>query len=269
MVETAIDCRLCGAPSRWVFTQKVLQRYEAGYYRCNACRSLQTEAPHWLDEAYANSLSCLDTGAAQRTLDNLAICFFLAKLYNLRNVVDFGGGDGLLCRFLRDHGLNAFVTDKYAVPAYAQGFTEPDFQHPDLVIASEVVEHFANPGRDLDQLFGLNPRIVFVSTAVYADQQGDWWYLAPDSGQHVFFYSKKALDLIADKYGYRLLANGDFILFVRPALLSNLRSALSSLVLRRAIIRLLRSMVVFMPTPYAWNDYLLQKEKLKPTRPLA
>jgi hypothetical protein len=259
MTEAAIDCRLCGAPARWVFARKILGKYEAGYYRCDACASLQTEAPHWLDEAYANSLSCLDTGAAQRTLDNLAVCFFIAKLYGLTNVIDFGGGDGLLCRFLRDYGLNAYVTDKYAAPAYAQGFTEPDFRDPDLVIASEVVEHLPNPATDLDGLFGLNPRIVFVATGVYADQPSDWWYLSPESGQHVFFYSRKALRHIADRYGYGVLANGDFILFVRPELRSPLRSALSRLVLRRKIVRLLRSMVVFLPASHAWNDYLLQR----------
>ncbi len=256
-----LDCRLCGGPAKRVFTQTILQAYEAGYYRCEVCSSLQTEEPHWLDEAYGKNLSCLDTGAAQRTLTNLAICFVISRLFKLTNVIDFGGGDGLLCRLLRDYGLNCFVTDRYATPTYAQGFTEPDFQHPDLVIASEVVEHFANPGRDLYQLFGLNPRIVFVSTAIYTDQQGDWWYLAPDSGQHVFFYSKKALDLIADKYGYGLLATGDFILFVQPDQLSPLRSVLARLVLRRRIIRLLRSVVVFLPATHAWKDHLLQRRE--------
>jgi predicted nucleic acid-binding Zn ribbon protein len=256
-----IDCRLCGGPAKRVFSQTILQAHEAGYYRCDVCSSLQTEEPHWLDEAYGKNLSCLDTGAAQRTLTNLAICFVLSRLFKLTNVIDFGGGDGLLCRFLRDYGLNCFVTDRYATPTYAQGFTEPDFHQPDLVIASEVVEHFPHPGRDLDDLFKLKPRLVFVSTGVYTDEQRDWWYLAPESGQHVFFYSRKALDLVADKYGYRLLANGDFILFVQPDLLSPLRSVLARLVLRRKIIRLLRSVVVFVPATHAWKDHLLQRRE--------
>jgi predicted nucleic acid-binding Zn ribbon protein len=262
MAETpTMDCRLCGGPAKRVFTQTILQAYEAGYYRCDVCSSLQTEDPHWLDEAYGKNLSCLDTGAAQRTLTNLAICVVISRLYNLTNVIDFGGGDGLLCRLLRDYGINCFVTDRYATPTYAQGFTEPDFRQPDLVIASEVVEHFANPGRDLDDLFSLKPRLLFVSTGVYTGEQGDWWYLAPETGQHVFFYSRKALDLIADKYGYRVLANGDFIVFVQPDLLSSWRSVLTRLVLRRKIIRLLRSVVVFLPATHAWKDHLLQRRE--------
>jgi hypothetical protein len=56
-------------------------------------------------------LSYLDTGRAQRNLSDLAVCFFVSKLYKLKNIIDFGGGDGLLCRFLRDYGLNCFVKD--------------------------------------------------------------------------------------------------------------------------------------------------------------
>lgn len=259
-MTSPIDCRLCGASARWAFDRKVLEKHQVAYFRCDACGSLQTEAPYWLDEAYANSLSSLDTGAAQRTLTNLAICYSVAKLYGLANVIDFGGGDGLLCRLLRDYGLNAFVVDKYAVPSYAQGFSEPDFRDPDLVVATEVVEHFPSPQKDLENLFALKPRVIFISTSVYADQASDWWYLTPESGQHVFFYSRKALELIAGRFGYGLVVNGDFVLFVRPDLRTGLRSVLSRLVLKRTINRLLRSLVVFLPASHAWSDYLIQRE---------
>jgi hypothetical protein len=264
------NCRLCGGLSRHIFKQTILQKYEVGFYKCDTCLSLQTEDAYWLDEAYGNSLSYLDTGRAQRNLSDLAVCFFVSKLYGLRNIIDFGGGDGLLCRFLRDYGLNCFVKDKYAAPTYAQGFTEPDFQNPDLVIAFEVLEHFPNPAKDLDSLFSLNPQVLFVSTGIYTNEQSDWWYLAPETGQHIFFYSKEALHLIADKYGYGLLlTNGGLILFVRPGLLSNAKYALTKLMLKGVIVRFLRSLIVFLPAPYAENDrdHLLQKAKQKSTQP--
>jgi hypothetical protein len=264
MTNTArtTNCRLCGGLSKNVFNQTILQKYEVGYYKCDTCLSLQTEDAYWLDEAYANSLSYLDTGGAQRNLTDLAACFCVSKLYKLKNIIDFGGGDGLLCRFLRDYGLNCFVKDKYAAPTYAQGFTEPDFQTPDLVVAFEVLEHFPNPKTDLDNLFSLNPEVLFVSTGIYTNEQSDWWYLAPETGQHIFFYSKEALHLIANRYGYSLLlTNGDFILFVRPGLLSNAKYALTRFMLKRVIVRLLRSLIVFLPAPYAENDLLLLKQK--------
>ena len=54
---------------------------------------------------------------------------------------------------LRDHEINCYVKDKYAAPSYAQGFTEQDFDTPDLLIGFELLEHFANPKSDLEDLF--------------------------------------------------------------------------------------------------------------------
>src|SRR5262249_43503280 len=156
------NCRLCRGPLRRRFALRVLGKYDVGYFLCQDCGSLQTQPPYWLAEAYGHNLSNLDTGAAQRNLHNLAACYALAKLCNLRNVLDVGGGDGLLCRLLRDYGVNCFVRDRYARPAYAQGFTEPDFRQPDLVVAIEVIEHFANPGPELDELFGTGAEVFLI-----------------------------------------------------------------------------------------------------------
>lgn len=84
------------------------------------------------------------------------------------NVLDIG--DGLLCRLLRDVGLNCYVKDKYAQPTYAQGFTDPNVDTPDLVIGFEVLEHYPDPMSDLDQLFALTPRVLLFSTARYTNQ---------------------------------------------------------------------------------------------------
>ena len=92
-------CRLCNGSLKASFCLEVLAKYEVQYYKCADCQSLQTETPYWLDEAYDHkNLSNTDTGAAQRNLHNLAACFVMAKLFNAKNVIDVGGGDGLLCR---------------------------------------------------------------------------------------------------------------------------------------------------------------------------
>jgi hypothetical protein len=64
-----------------------------------------------------------------------------------------------------------------------------------------------------------------------------------------------------------LLLNGDFVLFVRPGLLPNAKYALTKLMLKRRIVRLLRSLIVFLPAPFAENDRLLQMEKHNATQP--
>lgn len=256
------SCRLCGGALSSRFVLPVIGKYDVRYSQCLDCRSLQTESPYWLGEAYARNLSNLDTGAVQRNLHNLAACYAIARLFRLRNALDFGGGDGLLCRLLRDYGINCFVRDKYASPAYAQGFTEPDFRTPDLVLAFEVLEHLTDPAAQLEELFQADPPVVLASTDLFSTQAQDWWYLAPESGQHVFFYSRQALQLIAAKYRYELMVSGGFILFVKPARLTRLRSLLARLLLAGRICRLIRARLALLPATGVWRDHLQQKSTI-------
>ena len=189
----------------------------------NECGSLQTEQPYWLEQAYSSNLSNLDTGAAQRNLHNWMRVYFVAKIFKLKNAIDFGGGDGLLCRLLKDYGLNCYIQDMYANPTYAQGFTEPDFKTPDLVVAFEVLEHFTNPCEELKALFCADAKVIFISTGIYKNESPDWWYLAPESGQHIFFYTEQALQYLANKYAYELLIIDGNILFIKPEELSPFR----------------------------------------------
>jgi hypothetical protein len=233
-----------------------------GYHECRTCYSLQTDDPHWLAEAYEDcSLSVTDTGAVQRNLENLAACYAVSRIMKARNVIDIGGGDGLLCRLLRDYRINCYVQDKYATPTYARGFTSPDFETPDLVIGFEVLEHYANPQSDLNALFENHPRSVLLSTVLFSNQNQDWWYLSPESGQHVFFYSRHAMTMIAQKYGYELVMCGGFILFTRGA--SRLQKRLCKTLLNNLVLRLLKSAIFLLPAPGALQDHLMQVEQSK------
>lgn len=265
LTNTKEQCRLCNGMLSKLYTLKVLSKYNVDYYKCGDCQSLQTETPYWLDEAYANkNLSHLDTGAAQRNLKNLAACFAISKLLNLRNAIDFGGGDGLLCRMLRDYNINCYVKDKYTTPTYAQGFTEQNFKVPDLVIGFEVLEHFANPNVDLDDLFSYKPKALLLSTVIYTNEHNGWWYLDPESGQHIFFYSKKALEKIAKKYRYSVIISGSFILFIREA--SKLKKIVAKLLLKEHFLRLTKAFVTLLPTPGVWRDHYAQIEKCRQTQ---
>ena len=253
-------CRLCDGPSSYRFNKKILAKYNVGYFECVDCGSLQTEPPHWLDEAYGNSkISNLDTGAAQRNMRNLAACLAIAKLHNLKNILDIGGGDGLLCRLLRDYGLNCYVKDKYSEPKYGKGFTDQDFVNPDLVLGFEILEHLPNPKLDLDEFFKYQPKLLLFTTDIWRYQSSDWWYLTPESGQHVFFYSKKALDLIATKYEYSLLVCSGYIVFTKKSLPN--KDLFLRFFLKDKIIRLIKGLVAVLPARGVWKDYLIQKEK--------
>src|SRR5258707_8545718 len=249
-------CRLCEGHLVPKFSRMVLHKYEVRYFECDRCGSLQTESPYWLDDAYSSNLSSLDSGAVQRNLQNLAAAYVISKLFRVRDALDFGGGDGLLCRLLRDYNVNCYVKDKYAVPTYSQGFSEPDFSAPNLVLAFEVLEHFATPWRELQDLFQLQPKVLLASTEVYGHQRADWWYLASEAGQHVFFYSEKAVQMIAERFGYSSLLSGGFLLFVRKPDHSALKSFLARILLSRVVCRLLRGLILIMPAPGAWRDHL-------------
>jgi hypothetical protein len=252
------NCRLCAGPCADTFGLTILRKHSVRYYRCESCGCLQTEDPTWLDEAYESSLSRLDTGAAQRNLRNLATCYFLARLFGFANVVDIGGGDGLLCRLLRDYGLNCFVQDKYAAPSYAQGFTEPDFASPDMALAFEVLEHLVNPVQALEDVFSQAPRLILATTDLYRNQGDDWDYLAPETGQHIFFFTQTALKQVAAKYGYTLVLHRGFIMLFKQKP-GALKLAVAKFLLKRSVSKLLLAALAFKKTRGTGKDHLALK----------
>lgn len=252
---TRFACRFCGAPTRERFSALVLEKVAVRYWGCGSCGSLQTDPPTWLDEAYASHLTRLDTGVVQRNLGNCAAVLALTDLLGLRDLIDFGGGDGLLCRMLRDYGLNAYVTDAHARPTYAAAFTAPDFAEPQLLTAFEVFEHFADPRRDLERVFAHAPQLALISTELYTGQGADWWYLSMETGQHVFFWSARALAQAAERFGYRFEQVGTYCLFARAGTLSP--SALRRLRLRyrHRALQLARAALAFRATPGVQADF--------------
>jgi len=256
-------CRLCGGALDRAFVLRVLEKYDVDYLRCTNCRSLQTERPYWIGEAYTNNLANLDTGAGQRNLANLAAAYTASRFFRLRNVVDFGGGDGLLCRLLRDYGVNCFVNDKYASAIYAPNFVTQSLTQAEILLAFEVFEHFEEPRGDLSALFGKNLPVILASTAIYSDQGADWWYLTPETGQHVFFYSEEALHLIAKTYGYELIICSGYQLFLKPGVAGGLRKRIVRLLFQRHFLRLMSAAMRLLPTRGVWKDF----ESLRSAKP--
>ncbi len=174
---------------------------------------MQTEKPSWLQRAYSSNVSSLDTGIVARNLNNFAICLILCRILNITKSVDFGSGDGLLTRYLRDHDVDAYAFEKYGLPKYAQGFSQTDWKNIELITAFEVFEHFENPATEIEKIFSCYPDYVLISTELYSNQNENWSYLSIHSGQHIFFYSTKVINLIAEKYNYGVTNLGNNIIF--------------------------------------------------------
>ncbi len=213
-------CRLCGSISRYRFSLDILKRHKVGYFECEACGSLQTEKPYWLEEAYGIPGVHIDVGQAARVLQTWArLCFLLETIaFNKQgDCVDYGGSAGLLTRLMRDSGYIYFSFDKYDSSKYANYFTIAKLQdkRPRLVSAFEVFEHFPDPAKSLDEILTATPDLVVFSTQFYEGQDAQWDYLVPYCGQHIFFYREQALRTFCERYDYVLRRTPDFWILVR------------------------------------------------------
>lgn len=252
-------CRLCSGPTRKQFNATVLKKHDVEYFLCSVCGSLQTEEPYWLEEAYSKgNLVAADAGAVARNLDCQAIVYIVARVLRMPrdgSVLDFGGGNGLLCRLLRDRAFNAHVFDAHATNEFAQGFGD-DRSKYHLVCAFEVAEHFANPKKELADLFERSNSIVIIGTEVYQGQDEDWWYLATAGGQHVFFYARRGISTLAAGHGYYYKSVGNIHIFLKRPF-TNIESAVLSVLLTRGL-RWARAYLAFsMSFNQAGNDMRL------------
>jgi hypothetical protein len=250
-----------------LFKLPVLGKYDVQYFRCEQCGSLQTERPYWLHESYSNGgLASLDTGAAARVLNSCALTVLISKLLKITGpTLDFGGGDGLLCRLLRDIGYEAYTIDKFSHPSYAQGFSAELGVSFELITAFEVFEHFSEPALEIAKVFASRPRFLLISTELYAGQSPNWWYFAPELGQHVFLYSTDAIRSIAHKMQYWITIERGFILFARVPLTWFQRLALR--LIRHRTLQLMQCVIPLLRHHGAAHDFgILRDSRYQPTQ---
>lgn len=211
-------CKLCHRPTQFRFALTVLKRWKAEYHECAGCGSLQVAAPEWLAEAYCEERWALDTGLVARNLLLAGrIAAFLGIACNRSEpVIDFGGGTGLLTRLLRDMGWDVRCCDRYRKPLFVDAFHISSLagQCCSVLIASEVFEHFESPRESIAELLACAPVVIFT-TELYTGQREDWWYLAPDLGQHVFFYSARGLAEFARTLGFAFVDAGVLKFLIR------------------------------------------------------
>lgn len=245
-------CRLCECDSHKIFSAKVLEKYDVGYYKCINCNSIQTELPYWLDEAYFSNLSISDFGAIQRNIHNFVTVYLIAKIYKIKLLSDYGGGDGFLCRLLRDYRVNCYVTDKYASPTYAGKYFNPDLILPQMRVAFEVIEHFDKPIQQLPEIFEGEPKIVILSTLLNDGMDKNWWYFSFGTGQHIFLYSRISMEYIANKFKYNFFVHKEYIVFHKNV---HLLKSLFKLIQNKYMFRILKSAILVLPAKGVMDDY--------------
>ena len=265
-------CRLCNAPTHFIFTNRVLQRHDVEYRKCNQCEAVQTEKPYWLKEAYTPENEMFDTGQVTRSLINAAVLGALLPACEMgpqTRIVDYGCGSGLLVRTMRDMGWDTWGYDRYCKPRLALGFQTDDFRHFDVVNACEVVEHFDEPRVAFDGIFSTRPKLVVLHTGIANDPTESWDYLASEHGQHIFFMAPRTLSWLCEHYDRVLVEVLGFHVLVSTDIAARLvvpGTGRLKLTLQAAFDNMLGSLFQSMftrPYHYALRDNLLLRERCR------
>lgn len=209
--------KITGGETIRLFSAKVLGKYEVDYFQCRETGFIQTQQPYWLQEAYQSAIASLDVGIVRRNGQMAIITERILSRYfkDGNKFLDYGGGYGHFVRLMRDSGFNFFLFDEYAENFYARFFEikkKEDLLKEKFgaITAFEVFEHLVDPAETLQELLQYSDSILF-STELVPDQQftsaADWWYFAPETGQHISFYSLSSLQYLAKKMQFNFYSN--------------------------------------------------------------
>lgn len=182
------------------------------YRRCADCGFLFTDAfDDWSIEQfrthiYNDGYEAVDPDyRIKRPTDNAAaIARFWGPHKAGMRVLDYGGGNDVLCAGLRAQGFGEAVTYDPMVPEHA---ARPEGKF-DLVTCFETLEHVPDPLATIGAIAAClaEPGGVFYSTLTQPDDfdtQGmGWWYVGPRNG-HISIYTKHALALAWNKFGFK------------------------------------------------------------------
>jgi Methyltransferase domain len=207
-----MNCTICDRAGDFFQSGRLLDRYQVDYWRCAACGSVGTEPPYWLAAAYDRAITSSDIGLVCRNLEMARLVS--AILYHCyppqAKFLDYGGGYGMFVRLMRDRGYDFYWQDEYCQNLLAAHWSAPPEEHYDLVTAFEVLEHLPQPLTTLEALFQRAPSLLFSTELLPAPAPalGDWDYYGPEHGQHIVFYTTKALEQLAQRYHKHFYSNG-------------------------------------------------------------
>jgi 2-polyprenyl-6-hydroxyphenyl methylase/3-demethylubiquinone-9 3-methyltransferase len=244
-----VPCKICDAPAglygvvdfhKSCEERRGLRLPLAGvpvYYRhCTACGFLFTDAfddwstddfkAHIYNDGYHAVDPDYETARPSSNVDLVAGLWGAYKA-DLK-VLDFGGGNDVLCAGLRTRGFPVAVTYDPMVPAHAQ---RPDGKF-DLVTCFETFEHLPDPAAGIARILECvaEPGLIFYSTLTLPsdfEQHGlAWWYVGPRNG-HISLFTRKALAMAWGRRGYKSVSfseNAHLAFRTLPPFLSQLQA---------------------------------------------
>jgi len=212
-----MSCPICSNLTADSFKAKVLNKYDALYKVCDVCGFLRADKPHWLDEAYAETIADADTGLVMRSV-SLAppiagALYWAMGERGAGRYLDTAGGYGMLTRLMRDFGFDFHWYDEYCENKLAPGFSFQRESKPyRAVTAIEVFEHLTDPRSFVEKTLTMagSDTLIFT-TLLYrgAPPPASWWYYSFKTGQHIGFFQRRTLERLASELKMQFVsANG-------------------------------------------------------------
>jgi hypothetical protein len=207
-----MKCKVCSGESLPLGKARILSKYDVGYFRCSSCGFVQTEAPYWLKESYTEAIASSDVGLIRRNLELARMLKVMLPLVTdpAGRFIDYGGGNGMLVRMMRDEGFDFRWHDAHSDNQFAEGFGAEPGSTYELLTAFEVLEHLEDPRGGLQEMLEFSDRVL-ISTYLLPEPcplPGEWWYYGLDHGQHIALFSRASLEKLAAGAGARLYSNG-------------------------------------------------------------
>ncbi len=136
---------------------------------------------------------------------DIVISMFKEQAYLIKHL-DYGGGNGLLAKFLKESGFNSSSYD----PFVNRDIDIKQLGQFNLITAFEVFEHVPDVRELMSNLrLLLAPSgIILFSTFlsdgnIHANQRLTWWYASPRNG-HISLFSESSLTITAHSNGFNL-----------------------------------------------------------------
>lgn len=208
-------CIICGSLVHPFAKVLLMNKYRAQYYQCSHCGFVQTEEPFWLSEAYSSAITDTDIGLIARNIHLSSVVDTVLKILQPNDkLLDYGGGYGMFVRLMRDKGWDFEWYDEYCENLFAKRH-EMKCQHYDVITSFEMLEHLPNPMEMFEKMFELSDTLICTTELLPqpTPKIQDWWYYATETGQHISFYTRKSLQVIAEKFNKELYAKHGIIIF--------------------------------------------------------
>ncbi|WP_217907712.1 MULTISPECIES: class I SAM-dependent methyltransferase [Desulfosediminicola] len=214
LMADRLVCRLCGADEVTFFHADDTREY----YRCRECKLVFVPQQFWLSAKkekaeYDLHQNSEDDSGYRKFLSRLSGPV-ISRLNAGAHGLDFGCGPGSpLAKLFAEQGFSVELYD----PLYRNEPSLLEKQY-DFICATEVAEHFKEPGKEFQSLFGMLKHgglLGIMTKRVLGLQAFRNWHYIRDS-THVSFFSEETFDYLANQYNAELSVEGnDVVLFNR------------------------------------------------------